>query len=70
MLGASELERIVARVAPGGVVRRSWRLRGGVSTEMTAVEIASRDGAGRRIIVRQPPACALPAAQEFRLLGD
>lgn len=61
------------RIEPHGRLRRVWRLEGGVSAQMTALEVALPDGTIHEMVVRlhgdvdraqQPNA----AAAEFRLL--
>ncbi len=64
---------LVDRLAPGGTLRRAWPLAGGVSAQVTALEIAERDGGTRTLVVRQHGAAdraANPriAADEYRLL--
>ena len=66
-------ERLAQRIAPGSRVRRAWPLTGGISAEMTALEVEHPEGDIRRLIVRRPGAGALQqnpqaARDEFRLL--
>lgn len=63
----------VRRSRPGSRLLRTWALRGGVSAQMTAFEIALPDGATQRLVLRQhgeADRAANPqvAANEFRLL--
>jgi aminoglycoside phosphotransferase (APT) family kinase protein len=65
--------QLVAAIAPGGALLRSWPLSGGISAAMTALEIGLPEGGTRRLIVRQPGAAALArdpdaALKEFRTL--
>ncbi len=67
------LERLVRRIAPGGKLLRSWPLRGGVSAEVTGIEIVAGDGTARKLVVRRHggrdlAADPLIAEHEFRLL--
>jgi aminoglycoside phosphotransferase (APT) family kinase protein len=60
-------------LAPGSTLLRAWSLKGGISAEMTALEIRQPDGAVRRMIARRPGIGALrhnprAAADEFKLL--
>lgn len=45
--------RLVRRIEPGATLLRSWRLAGGVSAEMTALEVERPDGGTRRVVVRR-----------------
>jgi len=49
----SQLRLLVERIDPGSARRRAWSLTGGVSAQVTVLEIALRDGQTRRIIVRR-----------------
>ncbi len=65
-------ERVARAVDPDAALLRTWSLRGGISAQMTAIEIALR-GTTRRLIVRRPADHARPehpraVAKEFRLL--
>jgi aminoglycoside phosphotransferase (APT) family kinase protein len=52
-----------------GVVRKAWKFAGGLSTEMTAVEVEDTDGNRRRYVVRARARGKLPTvATEARLL--
>lgn len=48
------LEQIVQKIALHSRLRRTWPLKGGMSAAMTAMEIESREGQTRRLILRQP----------------
>jgi aminoglycoside phosphotransferase (APT) family kinase protein len=66
-------EQLVQQIAPRSTLLRTWQLKGGISAEMTALEIAGPDGQTRSMIVRQPGAAALEhnphaARDEFKLL--
>lgn len=66
-------EQVVARVAPGSRLVRAWRLEGGVSAEVTGLEIARPDGALEKALVRRHGLADLAAnpniaADEYRLL--
>jgi aminoglycoside phosphotransferase (APT) family kinase protein len=45
---------IVARVAPGGVLLRRWRLTGGVSAAVEALSIGLPGGGERTVVLRRP----------------
>lgn len=49
-------DRIAQRLESGGRVQRFWPLTGGVSAQVTALEIACSDSRLRRCVVRQPGA--------------
>jgi aminoglycoside phosphotransferase (APT) family kinase protein len=66
-------ERLARKLAPHSKLRSAWRLNGGISAEMTALEIEQPDGQARKVIVRRPGLAALrrnssAAEDEFRLL--
>lgn len=66
-------DRLAQIVVPGGALLRSWTLAGGISAEMTALEVQYPDGALHKIIVRRPGERALKcnphaAEDEFTLL--
>lgn len=66
-------EQVVHRIAPESKLRRAWNLRGGISAEMTALEIEQGDGRIQRVIIRCPGDSAYKrnaqaAANEFKLL--
>lgn len=49
----SRFERLVATLRPGTTLTRTWRLEGGVSAEVTAVEIVRPNGEPERLVVRR-----------------
>jgi aminoglycoside phosphotransferase (APT) family kinase protein len=67
-------QQIARRIDPRGTLTRAWPLTGGVSAQVTALEIARPDGLPLRAIVRQHGPADLQhnphiAADEFRLLS-
>lgn len=70
---ANPFDRLVQMIAPGSTLRRAWPLQGGVSAQVTALEIEQPDGRTRRLVVRRHGALDLEhnpqiAADEFKLL--
>ncbi|MFZ5916326.1 MAG: phosphotransferase family protein [Chloroflexota bacterium] len=68
-----KLQQIVQRIAPQGRLLQSWELTGGLSAQMTALEMLHPDGRTERVILRRRGKAGLPehlqgAATEFRLL--
>jgi aminoglycoside phosphotransferase (APT) family kinase protein len=68
-----QFEHLVQTIAPRSKLLRTWPLKGGISAEMTALEIEDPDGQTRNMIVRRPGDGALrrnphAAADEFKLL--
>jgi aminoglycoside phosphotransferase (APT) family kinase protein len=66
-------ERIVQRIDPASKLLRSWKMTGGVSAQVTALEVAQPDGNTRKLIVRQHGETDLKynphiAADEYKLL--
>ncbi|MGH2560005.1 MAG: phosphotransferase family protein [Thermomicrobiales bacterium] len=47
------LQQLVQRIDPGGVLRRSWPLTGGVSARITAIEVERSDGQTTKLLVRR-----------------
>ncbi|MDP9471812.1 MAG: phosphotransferase [Chloroflexota bacterium] len=47
------LQRVVRRLDPGGTLRRAWPLAGGVSAEVTALEVEGSDGRPTTLVVRR-----------------
>jgi aminoglycoside phosphotransferase (APT) family kinase protein len=47
------LDLLAQRVYPGGKLLRAWDLQGGVSAQVTALEIARPDGSVRKVVVRR-----------------
>jgi len=67
------LERLAQRIVPQGRLTNYWRLSGGISAGMTALEIANLDGTAQRYVLRMPGKAALQqnplaAAIEFSIL--
>lgn len=68
-----KFEQLVQKVEPGSRLLRTWRLEGGVSAQVTAVEIARPDGRTKKMTVRRHGERDRKrnpqiAADEFRLL--
>lgn len=68
-----QLQRVAGKVAPGGKLLGAWDLQGGISAQMTAIEIELAGGGTKKLVVRRPHPAALrqnpqSAAHEFRLL--
>jgi aminoglycoside phosphotransferase (APT) family kinase protein len=66
-------EALARRIDPESTLLRTWELKGGVSAQVTAFEIARADGRTERLIVRRHGAADLSrnpqiAMDEFRLL--
>ena len=66
--------RLARKIAPGSVLLRVWPLHGGVSAQVTAMELQHADGQIQMLTVRQHGAADLArnaniAADEFRLLA-
>jgi aminoglycoside phosphotransferase (APT) family kinase protein len=69
----ARFEQLVQRIDPQSRLLRTWKLEGGVSAQMTVLEVARPDGQTIRIIARQHGDADLEqnphvAADEFRLL--
>lgn len=67
------LERLLQRIDPQARLLRAWPLAGGVSAQVTALEVIQPDGQARKMIVRQHGDADLrrnpnSAADEYRLL--
>jgi aminoglycoside phosphotransferase (APT) family kinase protein len=64
------LTRIVEAVAPGARVVQSSRFPGGLSSEMTLLDVELSDGSRRRFVVRRAlrERGSIPMAVEYRLL--
>lgn len=54
-----KFEHLVHRIAPRSKLLRTWPLEGGISAEMTALEIKDPDGRTKRMVVRRPSARTL-----------
>jgi aminoglycoside phosphotransferase (APT) family kinase protein len=66
-------ERLAQNLIPGSKLLRTWPLKGGISAEMTALEVERPDGRTSKLIVRRPSARALQrnphaAREELELL--
>lgn len=69
----SAFARLVRKMAPDSTLLRAWTLHGGVSAQVTALELRHADGQTQKLVVRQHGAADLAynpqvAADEFRLL--
>ena len=49
----ARFERLAATIRPGASLTRMWRLEGGVSAQVTALEIAYPNGETERLVVRR-----------------
>jgi aminoglycoside phosphotransferase (APT) family kinase protein len=70
----SAFARVAQAVAPGSRLVRDWGLKGGISAEITALEIERPNGQLQTVVVRRHGPAELAgnpqvAAIEFRLLG-
>jgi aminoglycoside phosphotransferase (APT) family kinase protein len=70
---AARFAQVAQRVEPGGTLLRAWPLHGGVSAQVTALEVAQPGGGTRTVVVRRHGPVDLAhnpriAADEFRLL--
>ncbi len=68
-----KFEEVVQKIEPQSKLLRTWELKGGVSAQVTALEIERPDGRTQKMIVRQHGAVDLEhnphiAADEFKLL--
>jgi aminoglycoside phosphotransferase (APT) family kinase protein len=68
-----KFEQLVQAITPHSRLLRRWALKGGISAEMTALELERPDGRTSRMIVRRPGAGILKhnphaAQDEFKLL--
>ena len=69
----ARLQRIVRIIFPDSQLIKSWPLKGGLSAQATVLEVNTRDGLSKKIIMRQPPDFILRsnpfhADYEFNLL--
>ena len=48
-----KFERVVRKIDPQSRLLRAWELKGGVSAQVTALEIERDDGYTQKMIVRQ-----------------
>src|SRR5690242_16138717 len=65
--------QVVQKIDPGGVLLRAWPLYGGVSAQVTALEMRQAAGSTRKLVVRQHGPVDLThnpqiATAEFKLL--
>lgn len=70
---AQQLEQVVRKVAPHSNLLRTWTLKGGISAQMTALEVLLLEGQTQKMIIRRPGERALQlnphaAADEFAIL--
>jgi aminoglycoside phosphotransferase (APT) family kinase protein len=70
----NQFEQVAHKVVPESRLLRTWKLHGGYSAQVTALEIARPDSATQKLVVRQHHEMVLAqypqmAAYEFRLLG-
>lgn len=70
---AAKFEQIIERIDPHSTLLRTWELRGGLSAQMTALELRLTDGQTRKLIVRRPRERTFQrnphaAADEFKIL--
>jgi aminoglycoside phosphotransferase (APT) family kinase protein len=70
---ANKFEQVVQKIDPHSKLLRTWKLKGGVSAQMTALETLRPDGHTQKMIVRKPGERDLKhnpqiAADEFKLL--
>ncbi len=68
-----QFEQVVQKFAPQSKLLRAWELKGGISAQVTALEIEQADGQTKKMIVRQHGEVDLKhnpqiAAHEFTLL--
>src|SRR5947209_6862510 len=70
---AQKFEQVAQRVEPRSKLLRAWELKGGISAQVTALELEQPDGQLKKMIVRQHGEVDFKqnpriAADEFRLL--
>ncbi len=73
-INEQQFEQVVHKIEPQSKLLRAWELKGGVSAQVTALEIEQPDRQTKRMIVRRHGAVDLKhnshiAADEFRLLN-
>jgi aminoglycoside phosphotransferase (APT) family kinase protein len=73
LLDDQMLVQLVRRIDPQSKLLRTWQLKGGISAQMTALEILRAEGLTQKLIVRRPGERMLKqnlhaAADEFKLL--
>jgi aminoglycoside phosphotransferase (APT) family kinase protein len=54
MTESQKFEQLAQKMLPHSKLRRAWALKGGISAEMTALEIERPNGQITKVIVRQP----------------
>src|SRR2546429_1207052 len=69
----NKFEQVVQKIDPQSKLLRTWELKGGVSAQVTALEIERPDGQTQKMLVRQHGQVDLKhnpriAAEEFKLL--
>src|SRR5688572_14341752 len=72
-MNSNQFELLVQTIAPQSILLRTWSLKGGISAELTALEIKHPDDHTSRMIVRRPSEQTLmrnphAAAGEFKIL--
>src|SRR5260370_26486544 len=70
---AKKFEQVAQKMDPQSKLLRTWELKGGISAQVTALEILLSDGQTKKMIVRKPTDVPfkhdrLKAADEFQLL--
>ncbi|MBE3561591.1 MAG: phosphotransferase family protein [Ktedonobacteraceae bacterium] len=73
LAGSEKFAQVVQRIDPRYRLIRAWKLKGGISAEVTALEIEQANGQTQKMVVRQYSETDLKqnlhvAANEFRLL--
>jgi aminoglycoside phosphotransferase (APT) family kinase protein len=73
LVSNAKFEQLAQKITPQGKLLRTWPLQGGISAQMTALELLLPDDTTQKMIVRQPSARKLQqnpqaAADEFKLL--
>jgi aminoglycoside phosphotransferase (APT) family kinase protein len=68
-----KFQPLLQRIDPQSKLRRAWELRGGISAQMTALEVMRSSGQTQKLIVRRPCARAFQqnphaALDEFNIL--
>jgi aminoglycoside phosphotransferase (APT) family kinase protein len=68
-----KFEQVILKFYPGSTLKRAWEMKGGISAQVTALEIDQPDGQTKKLVVRRPGPVDLRnnpaiAADEFKLL--
>lgn len=63
---AQNFEHLVQQLAPHGKLLRTWPLQGGISAQMTALELALPDGQTQKMIVRRPDITEQTLREHYR----